>query len=144
MNSDFVALQCPNCGGNLSVTKERMDSLFVESNGDFIYIGNGSEEESIECENCKTKFERRQRVSPAGSGFGGVFNQAGQVITGQQVNISTGGAAFIGGNVRVGGNLYGGTIVTGNNNVVTGKGGKGGKGDDFVGGSIYINGKRVS
>lgn len=106
MSNEFVALQCPSCGGKLNVKRETIDSLFIQQDSTFIFIGAGTGDEQIECEHCHTKFERRQRLQQASS-FANAFNQAGQKVSGTQINVVTNGGAFIGGNIHVGGDFVG-------------------------------------
>jgi DNA-directed RNA polymerase subunit RPC12/RpoP len=134
--SEFVALQCPNCSGKVKIAPAQLDESFVKSGDSFVYIGTVGHEQ-IKCEHCNTEFVRKQRVSVAIDGTGTIntgggafingsmvvngefvgrdkisvntaFRQDGQTVHGEQVNITTGARG-----VSIRGNAHGSTIVTG-------------------------------
>lgn len=95
--NEFVALVCPQCGGEVKISNQTIDEQFLDlGDGDFIYIGTtqvGGQE--AKCQHCGTAFVRKQTISlkvdTNGSG---------------SVSINTNGGAFIGGNVNTGGGTF--------------------------------------
>ena len=103
-SDEFVALVCPQCGGKVELSQAVIDECFIESNGDYIYIGKSDNGNKAKCKFCDTEFIRKQQVKVSvdmGSGSGTRI-------------INTGSGAFIQGSV----NTFGGDFV-GGNKVVT-------------------------
>lgn len=112
MSEDFIKLECPSCGDTLQLSSNDYDNLFIEISGLTIFTGfNGNN--TYTCPSCTSVFEKRQEFKKMSDSFGSVFNQSGQTVYGQQVNINTNGGTVIRGNLRVGGDFVGGDIIIG-------------------------------
>jgi DNA-directed RNA polymerase subunit RPC12/RpoP len=135
--SQFVSLRCPHCSGKVEITPGQIDESFVESGDGYIYIGVVGGEQ-IKCQHCKTEFVRKQHVDVAIDGKGTIntgggafingsinlaggdfvgrdriqvnsaFNQSGQTVHGEQLNINAGPRG-----VSIRGNVHGSSIITG-------------------------------
>lgn len=94
MESEFVPLICPQCGGKIEIKTKVLDELFVEIDGGdmYMYIGTGEGAESILCAHCKVAFTRRQTAAKIKLEFDG-----------GNLTVDTGGGAWIGGSINVGG-----------------------------------------
>lgn len=120
MSDEFVPLICPQCTGKIKISKEVIEESFVHVTDDTVVFIGGSAQEKIACEHCKTEFVRKQKLSvaPPDNGFALAFNQSGQTAHGAQVNINTGGGAYIGGSITVGNGDFVGrnkTVIVGGN-----------------------------
>ena len=93
-SDNFTALVCPQCGGQVKITKEQREASFLKDGNVFIYVRPKSNEKIV-CDQCKTEFVRDAEF------------KAGRADR----DINTGGGAYIGGNVVIAG---GGDFVGGN------------------------------
>lgn len=56
----FTALVCPNCQGQVELSKVNVDDFAVISGNTVMYIGDGRGHDA-ECTHCGTKFIRKQQ-----------------------------------------------------------------------------------
>ena len=99
-DQEFVAMRCPQCGGEVKITREQQDDFFMAGEGgSFVFIGSGQGEEQISCQHCGTKFVRKGKYQPHSGG-----NR--NTVVGQ-------------GNIQIGGNAEGFIGVTGSGNFVS-------------------------
>jgi uncharacterized protein YbaR (Trm112 family) len=95
--SEFVSLVCPQCGGKVSINKNKMDDMFFSSGKDFVFIG-GETGEKIVCEHCKTEFVRKQSYQKIRERGNRTVICSGAYIEGS-VNLA--GGDFIGGDLII-------------------------------------------
>ena len=82
ISDEFVEMKCPNCGGQVKLTKPQVEESFIANDdGTFIYIGTSAANDGAKCEHCGTEFVRKAKILPFGESIGGINIGAGAQIS---------------------------------------------------------------